>query len=202
MKNLKINKKALSTIVAMTLVVGSIVGTITHLKNKQNTSESYSQSYTFDDGTKSTDNYVIENNEYWVSEQSYEKYLNYDNDGDVFPYQSNVINPETGEECIAYEFAVAKKTVADYHIEEINIGSAKVSQNYPVYDFEITKLNSTDIEPELVLASDGNYYLQTPNYYTDEDGNKHAVEGSALQLVERKLKELENQNESEKVKVK
>ena len=124
---------------------------------------------------------VLQEKEYWLSEQSYNEYLDYESKKNIATLAYYVTSVEDDKEYPVYEFPVGQKYVYDYCIQEYYYNGDLITKKTPIYDFIS---NKPLVEPELVEASDGKLYLQAPDYYLDSDGNTHVIEGSALENVE------------------
>lgn len=138
--------------------------------------------------------YVIEGDEYWVSKESYEDYLEYKRNENIASVAYYVTSYDDGKSQPVYEFPYGEKYIYDYIENEYYYDGELIKKRVPVYDFCD---NKPLVEPELVKASDGNLYVQSPDYYLDESGELHTIEGSAKENIEEKLEEIS----SEKIKI-
>lgn len=130
------------------------------------------------------DSYVAENGEYWISEESYNEYLNYKRNENITSVSYFITSYEDGEKYPVYEFPVGEKYVYGYVDEKFYYDGNMINRKTPVYDF---CSNEPLVEPELVEASDGKFYLGIPDYYLDEKGEIHTIDGSAKENIDKKL---------------
>lgn len=128
--------------------------------------------------------YVDINGEYWISEESYEEYKQYEknkNKSSLVYFLSSVEDKKYP----VYEFPDGEKYIYGYINQEYYYNGKLIKKNLPVYDF---CSNKPLVEPELVRASNGKFYLEEPDYYLDEKGNIYIIDGSAEENVEEKIK--------------
>lgn len=152
---------------------------------------------------KESEVYISKDNEYWVNEKTYNQYVEYTT---VHPPKTERGSFDTDVEMDGeiflvsyplYELCEAEKFVSK-HVTETYELSDGTTEKYskPVYDFHITKIVHPDIESEIVLASDGFYYYETPYYEYDRNGHKVIIEGSAIDKIEDTLEKYSSNNKS------
>lgn len=128
--------------------------------------------------------YVVEDGEYWISEESYNEYLNYKRNENITSVAFFLTSVEDKKYPV-YEFPDGEKYVYGYINQDYYYNGKLIKKNLPVYDF---CSNKPLVEPELVRASNGKFYLEEPDYYLDERGNIFIIDGSAEENVEEKIK--------------
>lgn len=151
--------------------------------------------------TKDYRAYETKNGEYWVNKETYDMYMEYTTihppkiEFGYFDTDTEIDGKICNKKIKLYELCDAEKYVVRYSIKECELQEGKFEYiKTPIYDFRISKYINPDIDGEIVLASDGYYYYETPNYTYDQNGNLLIIEGSSLDKIEKKLDIVNSKN--------